>query len=89
MANGNGNFWRIAPFILTILLLIGGWLVTWGQTSTKIDTIKTDVGKNTESRETTIGLQKDVEYIKEDISEIKEVQQKQDEKLDKILEKLG
>ena len=91
MANGNGNgsLWRIVPLVLTVLLLIGGWLVTWGKTSAKLDSVKTEVVKNTASRDTTIGLSKDVEYIKEDIEEIKEFQKMQDKKLDRLLELNG
>ena len=72
MANTNGNFWKMAPFVLTILLLIGGWLVTWGQTSATIDTLTKEVDKNSVARDTTLQLEPRVANIEDDIDEIKE-----------------
>ena len=72
MANGNSNFWKIAPIVLTILFLVGGWLVTWGQTSADIDTLKREVEKNSDARDTTIQMVPRVENIEEDIKEIKQ-----------------
>ncbi len=88
----NGNKWWIGAAVTVGLALIAGSMaygVSKGESSAKIDSLSKEVVKNSASRDTTIGLSKDVEYIKEDIKEIKEVQKTQDAKLDKILEKLG
>ena len=72
MANTNNNFWKIAPFVLAILVMAGGWLVTWGQTSSDIDTLKKEVDKNSVARDTTLQLEPRVKNIEEDIKEIKQ-----------------
>lgn len=88
MANGN-NKWKLTGVVLTLVVLVGGWLVTWGQTVATIDSLERQVAKNEEARDTTLTLQKDVEYIKQKLEEQDHKLEKQDTKLDKILEKLN
>jgi hypothetical protein len=81
VANGNGN-WKIpAAVIFSSIVLFSGGLIAWGQLTTEVDTLKTKVAGVAETKITIAELKKDVEYIREK-------QDKQDEKLDKILEKL-
>lgn len=88
MANGN-NKWKLTGVVLTLVVLVGGWLVTWGQTVATIDSLERQVAKNEEARDTTLTLQKDVEYIKQKLEEQDHKLEKQDTKLDKILDKLN
>jgi len=88
MANGNGK-WKTYLTVFGAFVVIGGWLVTWGQTTSTIDTLKEQVKENKVARDTTIKLDSDVQHIKENQQEIKEAIKEQDKKLDKILEKLN
>lgn len=73
MANGKNGSWKVyVASGISIAVILGGWLVTWGQTTTKIDTLEVKVEKLMDTRDTTLQLEPRVANIEEDIDEIKE-----------------
>ena len=84
MANGNGTIKTILAVAGFVILLVGGGVGYGhlkGQVTTQIDSLTKQVDENKIARDTTIMLKVDVEHIKNEL-------EKQDKKLDKILEKL-
>ena len=72
MALKNGNLRIYIGTAVTVLVVIGAWLVTWGQVIQKVDTLSAQVELNRSARDTTLQLEPRVANIEEDIKEIQE-----------------
>lgn len=69
MANGN---WKIILGIaFSVVVILGGSLIAWGQITQKVNSIQIQVDKNSIARDTTLQLEPRVKNIEDDISEIK------------------
>lgn len=42
----NGSFYKIIALIFSTIVILGTWLVTWGETSEKIENIEKDMQEN-------------------------------------------
>ena len=67
--NGNGWVWKLAIFLAGALVAAGGYIATVRSNTNRIEKVEV---KAHETETTVVGMQKDIEYIKVGIDEIKE-----------------
>ena len=70
MNNVNGKTWRIIAVILTVLIVSYGAVYGYGRLNGRFEAVETQVKKINENENAIIGMQKDIEYIKEAVDRI-------------------
>ena len=66
----NGKIWRIIAIAVALLMALIGTVYAYGRLNGRFEAVETEVKKVSENEKAIIGLQKDVEYIKEAVDRI-------------------
>lgn len=80
MKNNNDKISRIIKIALPIMLTVVGAVYAYGKLNGRFVSIEAEIKKVDANENAIIGIQKDLEYLKEAVDEIKELCRKQNEK---------
>ena len=70
MARNNDKIWKISRIVVPLILAMAGFVYAYGRLNGRVETIETQVIKVDANEKAIIGLQKDVEYIREAVDRI-------------------
>lgn len=72
MGNVNGKTWRIIGILAGILFVVLGAVYAYGRRDERVDMLQKTAIKADTNEKAIIGIQKDIEYIKKGVDDIKE-----------------
>ena len=66
----NGTLWKIIALVMGLLLAAGAAVYGYGELNGRFEAVEKEILKVNENEDAIVGLQKDIEYIRESVDRI-------------------